>query len=144
MAIPVFGQPQPGIQYTDRPGAYGILLNEDRWVALVKTPNGRFLPGGGLEGKETPEQALHREIFEEVGIRILSSQAIGEAAQYVYSRFYKQGFRKHGYFYTCTWELVPGSTPQADHSLEWFKSENVLEAMSLDFQKWMIKKSLGL
>lgn len=33
--------------YTRRPGAYGIIKNADGLVAIVRTKNGYFLPGGG-------------------------------------------------------------------------------------------------
>ena len=49
-----------------------VILKEDR-VLLAQRPHGKRLagcwefPGGKIEAAETPEQALHREISEELG-----------------------------------------------------------------------------
>ena len=51
-------------------GAYGILIRDGK-IALVKKARGGYkgkydLPGGGIEHTETPIEALHREMMEEV------------------------------------------------------------------------------
>ena len=55
-------------------GSYGLILKENK-IVLIKKANGPYegkldLPGGTIEFDETPEQALIREIKEEVGIDI--------------------------------------------------------------------------
>jgi ADP-ribose pyrophosphatase YjhB (NUDIX family) len=55
--------------------AYGVLLDEGR-VALVRSSNPRhvpplwWLPGGGIEFGEAPEDTLVREFFEETGLHV--------------------------------------------------------------------------
>ncbi|MBR6690545.1 MAG: NUDIX domain-containing protein [Bacilli bacterium] len=55
-------------------GSYGLILKNDSIVLIKKVGgpyNGKLdLPGGTIEFKETPEEALKRELKEEVGIEI--------------------------------------------------------------------------
>jgi 8-oxo-dGTP pyrophosphatase MutT (NUDIX family) len=57
-----------------RKAARAFLLTPDHQVLLmqIRTPDGARLwiaPGGGIDGDETPEAALLRELEEEVGLK---------------------------------------------------------------------------
>ncbi len=62
--------------------AYGVLIEESR-VLLVRSSSPEFqpplwwLPGGGLDFGETPEQALAREFAEETGLEITHPTLLG-------------------------------------------------------------------
>jgi ADP-ribose pyrophosphatase YjhB (NUDIX family) len=62
--------------------AYGVLINEGR-VALVRSSNPRhvpplwWLPGGGIDFGEAPEDTLIREFKEETGLEIHDPQLLG-------------------------------------------------------------------
>lgn len=56
-------------------GSYGLILDSDK-IVLIRKVGGPYdgkldLPGGTIEWGEKPENALIREIEEEVGIRII-------------------------------------------------------------------------
>lgn len=56
-----------------RPGAYALIIQNDQILLGRKTAGPHIhlwdLPGGGIEYSETPLQALHRELLEELAIR---------------------------------------------------------------------------
>jgi ADP-ribose pyrophosphatase YjhB (NUDIX family)/endonuclease/exonuclease/phosphatase family metal-dependent hydrolase len=58
---------------TRRPGAYGVVRRNGA-VLLVwdQADQQWYLPGGGIEADESPEEALAREVTEETGYRLVS------------------------------------------------------------------------
>lgn len=53
-------------------GAGRLLLLRGHDPADLTVGSWWFTPGGGLEGEETAEQAAHRELWEETGLRLPS------------------------------------------------------------------------
>lgn len=65
-------------------GAYGVIIKDNK-IILVKKARGGYkgkldLPGGGIEHTELPEEALKREIMEEVGINIANYKLLDVVA----------------------------------------------------------------
>jgi len=72
----------PRKPYRVRKSARAVLFNDKNEMALqyIGNYNGESfhkLPGGGVDKGETIEQALHREILEEVGCKIKIGDPIG-------------------------------------------------------------------
>ncbi len=64
-----------------RTGAYGLAFNEEGKILLVRQKwgihTGKYdLPGGGIEPKETVEEALHREFQEELAMDFISMKSV--------------------------------------------------------------------
>ena len=52
----------------------GIIIKDGKILLMHRRKNGQeyfVLPGGGIEDGETPKEAVHREVFEETGLKIL-------------------------------------------------------------------------
>src|SRR5690242_19988612 len=81
----VFGTQIEGHTYHARRAVYVVIPDSDGRVAAVRYRGNLFLPGGGIEGGETPEQALGREVEEECAQRLHIAEKIGEALQYFYA-----------------------------------------------------------
>ncbi len=75
---------QMGRSYKLRKSARAILVRDDGKIALQYLENHFFhkLPGGGAEHNEPLEQALHREVREEVGCEIRIVKPIGVVIEY--------------------------------------------------------------
>ncbi|MFC3773825.1 NUDIX domain-containing protein [Paenibacillus sp. GCM10012303] len=53
---------------------------------MILTASGHyFLPGGGMDEGETPEECLRREVLEETGYQIKIGAYIGKAQRYFIS-----------------------------------------------------------
>ena len=72
--------------YRLRPGAYAILPLQGRFLMTAQmTPRVDVqLPGGGIDPGESPLQALHREVIEEIGWRIAYPRRLGAFRRFVY------------------------------------------------------------
>lgn len=61
-----------GVKQLIRVGAYGLIIQNSEILLTLKKAGpyiGRWdFPGGGIEYSETPVQALHRELREEVAL----------------------------------------------------------------------------
>ncbi len=135
---PIFGQVENGIQYEERPGAYAFLLNEKNHLAIIETSFGFFLPGGGIDPGETELEGLRRELFEEIGHRLLTAKLVTRATQFHRSEYYKKHFKKIGLFYLVATEAPVKSTLQDEHLLHWLPQEKAARMLSQEFQRWAV------
>jgi len=110
-----FGEISPGLEYIDRPAAYAVILNDGRRVAVVRSKRGWFLPGGGTDPGETPEETILREAREEIARDITLGERLGEATQYF--SVGEEHRRLHATFYTATLGSVVDGDPE--YELEW-------------------------
>lgn len=78
--------PHRGRRYRLRPGAYAILpLGRNLLLTAQTSPEIDVqLPGGGIDPGESPLQALHREVTEEIGWRIGFPRRLGAFRRFVF------------------------------------------------------------
>ena len=88
MANPTFGEKKENVTYQHRYGVYAVIPDaEGKQIVLVQAPNGAwFLPGGEIEAGENHQEALKRELIEELGFTAEIGTYYGQADEYFYSR----------------------------------------------------------
>jgi 8-oxo-dGTP diphosphatase len=136
---PVFGAREEGRSYTVRPSAYGILERGGR-LALVRTPEGVYLPGGGIEAGETPEDALVREAFEECGLHVRPGAWRDRAVQFAYAKPERMFFEKRSLFLDGAIARETGAGIEPDHELFWLAVDEAPAALTHEAHGWAVER----
>ena len=141
-----FGEMEPEISYTWRPGVYGIILNETKdLVALIETDDLKyFLPGGGKESGESHEECLVREGLEEMGKLLEIGALIGKAQQYFYSNNDREYYLAEGHFYFARIIGYAGVPSESDHHLKWIEIGEAVEKLFHEHQRWALHKAVAM
>jgi 8-oxo-(d)GTP phosphatase len=120
-------------------------------VVLVK-PTGRHtwvLPKGGLESKETVEQAAMRECREETGFRVSIDKPLGQVA-YFYARRESPGGPLHRVFKRVAFYLMKhhgGNAGDHDDEIQevrWFRIDDAVRKASHRNERDLILKARSL
>lgn len=128
-------KPEPGKTYTQRTGAYGIIPNDQNLLAIVKTPRGYFLPGGGIEDSESEEDCVVRECLEEIGLKVKVLKKICSGNCYFYATTSNKYIASLGHFYSCEIVQMSGTKTEADHELVWLNPTETIKLLYLANQK---------
>lgn len=133
----VFGKQMP-LDYLTRPGAYLIAFRDD-CIAVIQTPKGYFLPGGGIEPGETDEETLLRECREETGFHVRIEAFVCSAESYdlhpVIGPFHPVQRYYRGKF------LHPVLPPQEpEHKLCWLPWAQLRGKLFHPMQNWAVEK----
>jgi 8-oxo-dGTP diphosphatase len=112
-------QPDKNKQYKQRVGAYAVIKNDQGLIALVKTPRGYFLPGGGVEAGESLAACLTRECREEIGAKISGLENFALGNHYFHSTTLNLDMESLGHFFTCQIDQFLAIPTEADHELIW-------------------------
>ena len=138
-----FGSAAPNVDYVLRPGGYAAILDAAKNVAVVFTPQGLALPGGGQENAETPQDAAIRETREECGLRIILGQCIGVADELVFSRDENTYYQKRCTFFLAE-VLETVGAGECDHELQWLPSEIAMATLTHESQRWAVAEACRL
>ncbi|MGB1214038.1 MAG: NUDIX hydrolase [Pikeienuella sp.] len=134
------------IHYTRRPGAYGVILRgRGALLALNESPGEEFaLPGGGIDPGESPVQALHREAMEETGYRIAVLRRVGAYQRYTYMPEYDLWAHKICHIYLCRAGRQVAAPLEPDHTPHWLPIETAADTLSLEGDRWLFRRAVGL
>ena len=139
--IPEFGAREPGHRYDPRPGSYGLISDDKGRIAVLQTPQGCFLPGGGSEGGETPDETLVREVREECGFAVSILGRVGEAVEYRRTAGHKHSIRKECVFFTAALGEPCGTATEEDHALIWLEPREAERRLAHGSQQWAVHQS---
>lgn len=138
----VFGKILDNHVYRERKGAYGIAINENNDIAVIQMPHGDFLPGGGIEGDESEEACLHRELMEETGHKIVILSHVTHAIQYGFSPKSKAYLKLVGSFYSIKFLEKTDGKIEDDHILVWKSLQTLRNTMRLKYQLYAVEELL--
>jgi 8-oxo-dGTP pyrophosphatase MutT (NUDIX family) len=119
--LPVFGAAPLDVVCRRRLAAYAVIADADGRVAairaIVRERTSYWLPGGRIEHGETPQQAVVREVHEELGrsVRLLGKPA--EAIQYLWAGDDDCWYEMRASFIRATFDGEPDGTGEYD--LHW-------------------------
>ena len=133
--IPIFGTRNESLQQKTRACAYAVVTNAEGLVAAVRESHGLHLPGGGIEPSETPTEAIHREVREELGCLVFLSEHIGQAMKYFDSDGHCQAL--YSTFYAG--EFGESVSATHEHQLQWARPEDLFHA----HHAWAAQKRLA-
>jgi 8-oxo-dGTP diphosphatase len=136
--VPVFGAAPAGVACRPRAAAYAVIRRADGRVAAVRAAvrggAGVWLPGGGAEAGESPEQTVLREIREELGQAARITGRIGEAVQYFHAHGDGCWYEMTAVFFRV--ELVGEPDAPAEHELVWLDAEREADAFLHACHAW--------
>lgn len=136
--FPIFGTRVAGAVYRRRPSAYAVVRNDAGLFAVVRTPVACYLPGGGMELGETPEQTVVREGREECGFVLKPLIQLGRAMEICYSSEEGEYFEKDSFFIEAV-IVAHGAPTELDHELHWMIAEKAREALTHGSHRWALQ-----
>lgn len=121
--LATIGQSDTSLQYVDRLTVKVIIRKDDKFLIL----NTGLLPGGGIDPGETDNEAIIRELQEELGLTVRDVRGVGTVVQY--RNLLGKKYIINGY--TATLDTANGITnPQDDGEAQfivrWLDAKNAL------------------
>nr|WP_246628167.1 NUDIX domain-containing protein [Paenibacillus oenotherae] len=143
------------MDYVSRHSSRGVLINEDRQVAMMEMSSLNLykLPGGGLEEGEDRESAFVRELREETGFDALILLELG----YIDEHKYRNQYMQRSYCYIAKAASEQGTAVLTEDEivlgmrLIWMSLEDAIVQMKYSIrhcdeysEKFMLRRDLAI
>ncbi len=137
--------PRADKKYTLRPGAYAILPLKGRFLMTAQlTPKVDLqLPGGGIDPGESPLQALHREVMEEIGWTIARPRRLGAFRRFTYMPEYDRWAEKLCHVYVARPARQIADPIEPDHVTVVLSAEEALATLGNDGDRMFLERYLS-
>lgn len=135
---PIFGNRNDKIEYRCRPGVYALIFNAQGRFAAVKGRTKFFLPGGGVEAGESPEETLMREVREECAREVLIGRYLGRAVQYATGPN-EISWEFHCAYYEAQFGAALDNEPE--HELHWLDVADAPNLLAYEVHAWAVKEA---
>jgi len=136
--------PRADTKYKPRPGAYAILPLKGRFLmtAQMSTVVDVQLPSGGIDPGESPLQALHREVMEEIGWTIAYPRRLGAFRRFVYMPEYDLWAEKLCHIYVAHPARQIAEPIEPDHATIVLSASEALAALGNDGDRMFLERYL--
>jgi 8-oxo-dGTP diphosphatase len=131
--------------YRLRPGVYAILPIKRRFLltAQVTSRVDVQLPGGGIDAGESPLQALHREVLEEIGWRIATPLRLGAFRRFVYMPEYDLWAEKLCHVYVAHPVRQISEPVEPDHITLVMSGKDTVDALGNEGDSMFMRRFIG-
>lgn len=93
----------PPEQLVFRPAVYAVITHQKRIVLMNTKSTGKyFFPGGGVELGERLEEALHREVKEETGLKVRIERLFHFKEKFFYYDPLQEAYHSFCFFFWCS------------------------------------------
>ena len=134
--LATIGKINPSIQYADRPTVKVIIKKDHKLLILNKG----LLPGGGVEPGESDQDAISRELQEELGVTVKDVQKIGTVVQYrdlIDKKYVINGYAAE--LDTTGGPTNPQDEGEAEFIVEWFTLDEALARTLISIEEMKLK-----
>jgi len=107
-------------------------------VAVVRAIDGIFLPGGGLEDGESPEEAVAREALEECGLVVRVGACVSRLVQFVVTAE-GLGVEKRCAFFDARIERDNRAALLPGQETLWLGAARAAQILKHDSQMWAVR-----
>jgi 8-oxo-dGTP diphosphatase len=117
------------------------MRNDGGDFAVVRSREGIYLPGGGMDPGETPHETVIRETLEECGLTIRIGSWTASAIQFAWSETEQTFFEKRCTFVDATVSGSDTSRLEPDHELLWVDADRAVELLTHEGHGWAVRQA---